>query len=65
VTPFLKVTGAGFLVDRPYSHAAHEVSYPVTADGDLISGKVAHHSSAAAAGIFHVESIDPGHDPQR
>jgi hypothetical protein len=54
-----------FLVDRPKPHAVHEVSHPVTADRDSISGQIAHHPAAAAAGILQLERIDPGHDAQR
>jgi hypothetical protein len=57
--------GARLLVDRPYPHAEHEVSHPVAADRDPFLRQVAHHPAAAAAGIFQVISIDPGHDPQR
>jgi hypothetical protein len=46
------------------THALHEVSHSVTADRDPISGQVVHHPAAAAAGIFQVENIDSGHDPQ-
>lgn len=38
-----------FLVDRPSIHAAHEVSHPVAADRNPISGQVAHHPEAASA----------------
>jgi hypothetical protein len=57
--------GAGFLVDRPQTHAAHEDSYPVTADRDPFSRQVSDHPPAAAAGILQVEGVDPGHDLQR
>jgi len=57
--------GAGFLVDRSQTHAAHEVSDPVAADRDPFSGQVSDHPPATAAGILQVESVDPGHDPQR
>jgi hypothetical protein len=46
------------------THALHEVSHSVTADLDPISGQVVHHPAAAVAGIFQVENIDSGHDPQ-
>ena len=57
--------GSGFLVNRPQTHAAHEVSYPFAADRDPFSGQVSDHPPAAAAGILEVKSVDPGHDPQR
>jgi hypothetical protein len=34
-------------------------------DGDPFSGQVSDHSTAAAAGILQLESVDPGHDLQR
>jgi len=57
--------GAGFLVDRPQTHAAHEVSYPVAADRDPFTSQVCDHPPAAAAGILQVEGVDSGHDLQR
>ena len=56
--------GARILLDCQYTHSKHEVSHSVTADRDPISGQVVHHPAAAAAGIFQVENIDSGHDPQ-
>jgi|688.fasta_scaffold27605_9 hypothetical protein len=35
------------------------------ADGNPVSGQRSDHPAAAAAVILLVESIDPGHDPQR
>lgn len=55
----------GFLVDRPQTNAAHEVSYPVVAARDLFSRQVVDHAAAVAAGILQVETVDPGHDLQR
>ena len=56
---------AEFLVDRPQTHAPHEVPDSVTADRDPFSGQVVHHPAAAAAGVLQVEGVDLGHDPQR
>jgi len=30
----------------------------------MTTGQVAHHPAATAAGIFQIENIDSGHDPQ-
>jgi hypothetical protein len=57
--------GARLLVDRPQSHAAHEVSHSVTTDWDPFSCQVVNHPTAAAAGILQVKGIDLGHDRQR
>lgn len=37
----------------------------LTTDRDPFSGQVVHHPAAAAARVFQIESIDPGHDLQR
>jgi hypothetical protein len=36
----------------------------VQADPDRLSSKVLHHPAAAAARIFQMQSVDPGHGPQ-
>ena len=46
-------------------HAAHEVSHPIAANRDAFPGQVLDQPAATAAGILQVESINPGHDPQR
>ncbi len=40
-------------------------SHPLTVDRDPISGQVIHHPAAVAAGILQIQSINPGHDPER
>ena len=56
---------SGFLVDRLQTPAAHKVSDTVVADRDPFSGQLGDQPPTATAGIFQVEGIDPGHDPQR
>jgi hypothetical protein len=66
--PFRRVSwnrGSWLLIDRPQTHAAHKVSYPIAADRYPFSGQIVHHPAATAAWILQVERIDPGHDPQR
>ncbi len=57
--------GAWFLVDRPQTHAAHQVSDTTAANRNPFSGQVSANPSAAAARIVQVQGVNPGHDLQR